>query len=139
VKSKMRRELEPMGWAAIGLAAICCVGVIAYFISPHDSAGASVSAPTTATVRYEVEGTASDASVTYSTPTGTEQADVNLPMKSASGAYGITATFPNKASAHISAQNRSDSGTVTCRITVNGEIISENTSSASYGIAQCHS
>ena len=38
---------------------------------------------------------------------------------------------------YISAQNEGEYGSVTCRITVDGVVVSENTSSGAYGIATC--
>ncbi|WP_267896985.1 hypothetical protein [Galactobacter valiniphilus] len=35
------------------------------------------------------------------------------------------------------AQNKNGSGRITCRIKVDGKVISQNTSSGSYAIAQC--
>lgn len=92
-----------------------------------------------AKVQYFVEGTAPDGvDITIQTPTGTSQQTVHaLPMQSQSGAEGLAFTFTRGAFVYLAAQNNSEGGTVTCRITVDGETIAENTTSAGYGIASC--
>ena len=59
-------------------------------------------------------------------------------MTSNAGLRGLTFTFARGDFVSISAQKKADGGgNITCRITVDGEVISENTSSAAYGIASC--
>ncbi|NUU19045.1 hypothetical protein HP550_17490 [Cellulomonas humilata] len=89
-------------------------------------------------VLYEVEGTAASASITMSTASGTEQADIDLPLTTKSGEVGLCLTNPIQ-HPYISAQNKGRTGTVTCRITVRGVVESENTSSGAYAIATCSS
>lgn len=88
-------------------------------------------------VLYHVEGTAEFASVTYATGTGSSQAEVELPMRNGNGDVGVTISARTGTAAYISAQNSGDSGMVTCRITVDGRVVSENTSTAAFGVAQC--
>ena len=88
-------------------------------------------------VLYEVEGTARSVSLTLEAPSGTQQgSNKAVPLKTDSG-NGIRMEFERGAFVYISAQNEGESGTVTCRITVDGEVISENTSSGAYTIASC--
>lgn len=101
-------------------------------------------APAKAEVLYEVDGTALRASVTYETGTGTEQGKIRLPMTSATGSTGLAGSFERGSFLYISAQNQGDInmeiygyGSVTCRITVDGVVISENTSNGQFGIATC--
>lgn len=89
------------------------------------------------TVLYEVEGTALVAGLTMETPTGTSQVDVRVPMEDTSGSPGVTQKFNPGSFVYIAAQNQMEKGIVTCRITVDGVVISENTSSGAYGIATC--
>lgn len=90
-------------------------------------------------VLYEVEGTARTAFVTMETPTGSEQSLAPLPMRNESGSTGVRIHVNNGDFVSLSAQDqiRGDSGTVTCRITVNGKVISENTASGLYATASC--
>ena len=55
------------------------------------------------------------------------------------GPLPITGTFTFKAGDHVyvSVQNQQGAGSVTCRITVDGLKVSENTSSGGYAIATC--
>ena len=88
-------------------------------------------------VVYEVEGdNTSWASVTIRTPTGTIQGSPDLPMQTKSGEL-LTFQFDVGEFVYISAQNKDEYGSVTCRITVDGEVVSENTSSGAYGVASC--
>lgn len=90
-------------------------------------------------VVYEVEGSggASSAGVTVTTPTGTEQATPSLPLRNQAGELGVTHEFGPGEFVYVSAQNEGEYGSVTCRITVDGVVVSENTSSGAYGIATC--
>lgn len=95
--------------------------------------------PTLRTVLYEVEGTATGASLTIATPSGTRQvSDAAVPVtREASGERGLEMTVAPGEFLYISAQNNHDTGTITCRITVDGVVISENSSSGAYAIASC--
>lgn len=93
--------------------------------------------PSTRSVLYEVEGSVKYATVTMQTPTGTRQEDPDVPMHTTDGETGLTFTFPSGAFVYISAQKPGEYGTITCRITVDGVVISVNTSTADYGIASC--
>lgn len=90
-----------------------------------------------AEVMYQVEGTAQTASVTVKTPTGTSQADIALPLRSKAGTIGLRFEFPRGSFVYISAQQRSGGTQVTCRISVDGVSISENSSSGEFQIATC--
>jgi len=88
-------------------------------------------------VTYEVDGSASSANVTYETPTGTSQGSVDLPMRNKLGQVGLHFKFEPGAFLYISAQNDGEYGDVTCRIKVDGEVVSENTATGDYAIATC--
>lgn len=100
-----------------------------------------------AQVAYEVDGVAPtwlpkgrqrmNASITMTTPTGTEQGDVSLPLRNKAGGDGLRYEFGRGEFVYIAAQNQGEYGSVTCRIVVDGEVVSENTSTAAYGIATC--
>lgn len=86
-------------------------------------------------VLYEVEGTAWSASVTMRTNSGSEQANIDVPLESRSGTTGLWLQATNM-TPYLSAQATS-SGSITCRITVKGTVVSENTSSGRGSIATC--
>lgn len=102
--------------------------------------------PTTYTVIYEADsvGTAAG-SITLEAPTGTQQEEVGLPLKSQAGDTGLTFSFQPGAFVYLSVQNHNDSGSVTCRITVKAvtggyevsRVISEVTSTGGHVIASC--
>jgi len=79
---------------------------------------------------YRVSGTAKSASLTYETPTGTEQRTVNLP-------WSKTYKFSKGDFAYISAQNQGEVGTVKVEIKVDGTVWKHAESSGAYVIASC--
>lgn len=100
----------------------------------------SMNAATPDELIYDVSGTAYSAMVTYRTSSGTQQATVDLPMQNNAGTRGVRmqgSSIPDFA--YISAQNQGETGTITCRITLNGQTISENTSSGAYAVVSCSS
>jgi hypothetical protein len=90
-------------------------------------------------VVYELEGSVPYASVTMITPTGMQQLEPDIPLVTTAGATGLRFTFDRGEFVSIAAQKVAGSGrgTITCRISVDGQVISENTSTAAYGIASC--
>jgi hypothetical protein len=90
----------------------------------------------TRTVTYEVVGGATKAGITYSTPSGTAQATVDVPLKTKAGDPVTFEAEPGEF-VYISAQNKGKSGNIICRISVDGVVISTNTSSGAYAIASC--
>ena len=95
----------------------------------------------TGEVVYEVEGDGEHvytADVTLRSLTGTVQGTPDMPMvPKAGGGPGMTYEFGRGEFLYVSAQKKTALGSITCRITVDGEIVSENTSTAAYGIATC--
>ena len=67
---------------------------------------------------------------------GTSQAVVALPL-SVDGHPGITGTMHTGDFVYISVQNGQGLGSVTCRVTVDGVVVSENTATGGYTIATC--
>lgn len=112
------------------------IGVGFVATSVKGSATTETAAQSASEVLYEVEGTQTLASVTYETPTGTSQGDVDLPMRNKAGDLGLKMRMASGSFVYISAQGQKSYGTVTCRITVNGTVISENTSTG-YGVVSC--
>jgi hypothetical protein len=90
-------------------------------------------APKPVTVEYQVDGSATSASLTYQNPTGVAQTDASLPT---SLPYP-QGQFHAGDFVYVSAQNSGASGTTTCRILVDGVVISQNTASGAYTIATC--
>jgi hypothetical protein len=100
--------------------------------------GFEPSTPRTYEVLYEVEGTARWADVTMATPTGTRQVSPDVPMtRTGSGERGLAMTVAPGTFLYISAQNNDGHGTIECRISVDGVVVSENSSSGGYAIASC--
>ncbi len=90
-------------------------------------------------IRYEVTGEGVDtASITY-------VVDENMSMQQANGAvlpwsqaWNLDESVYTVAPLQLSAQAMSDgSGTITCRILKDGELVAERTSSGPYAIASC--
>jgi len=80
-------------------------------------------------VGYQEDDWEPDASITYETPTGTEQSDVD-------DGWSRTFTFEQGAFVYLSAQNLTE-GYVSCRITVEGTSIANNTARGLFKIASC--
>jgi hypothetical protein len=91
-------------------------------------------------VRYELDGTTKQADVTMQTPTGrSQQSDIDVPMMDQeTNAPGLTFTeFGLGDFVYVSGQNSQSYGTLTCRIKVNGVVMSQNTASGGFSIATC--
>lgn len=86
-------------------------------------------------VIYDVDGSASEASLTITTPSGEIQQDAALPLSDEDSA-ALVYLFSPGSFVYISAQNKG-AGTVTCHIHVNGVDISTNTASGQFNIATC--
>jgi hypothetical protein len=82
-------------------------------------------------VTYEIGGTTNRASITYENEQGNiEQMDINVPWKkSMTVSYGQFL--------YISAQNDLESGSITCKIIVDGKEFKSAVSSGAYVIASC--
>lgn len=121
-------------WVAVA-AAIVIVLVVQVWPSGSSAPPAAMSR----TVVYEADGTGTDeGSITIEAPTGTQQVKAALPLKTKAGATGLTYPgFRKGAFVYLSVQNQNASGSVTCRIVVDGVTISENTSAGGYVIATC--
>jgi hypothetical protein len=90
-------------------------------------------------VWYHVESDrARSASVTMTTPTGQVQANPDLPMKRRDATVsGVDYDFPRGSIVGIVAQNNDSYGSITCKISVDGVYVSENTSSGAYAVVSC--
>lgn len=124
-----------LGWVLliVGIVLIWIVVAIMRSDGPEEAA-----TPATVMVKYEVEGTAKYGSVTASTPDGTYQSDIDIPLINKAGSPGLGYLMQAGAFTYIAAQNGEETGTVTCRITTGaGHVISEVTSSGAYAIATC--
>jgi hypothetical protein len=128
------------------IVALFAIGVVASAVNasrPGGTGGSSDTGTTsyssTVEVLYEVEGSATGANLTMESATGTVQANgkaVPLVNKT-SGKRGLTFTMPRGHFVYLSAQNEGSRGSITCRITVDGIVVSTNTSSGAYTIASC--
>lgn len=131
----------PLWWMAGIAAVVVLIAVIA--VAKDDSGDVTPSADTApvdvrSTVLYEVEGSTDYAAVTMETPTGSSQINPDVPMvRTGSGERGLEMEFAAGSFVYISAQNQRAAGTVTCRITVDGTVVAENTATGGYAIATC--
>ena len=93
----------------------------------------------THTVLYEVDGTARSTNVVLQTLSGSTQLnDMAVPLHNASkGTTGVTYQMASGHAVYLSAQNAGGIGTITCRITVDGVVVAQNTSIGGYAIASC--
>ena len=119
----------------VGLVIAGVVGFGALGSALHSGFSGAGSEPLS--VIYSATGTASGATVTFSTPTGQEQHDVSLPLRSTAGDPGVRFDANPGDPLTILVQNTSDQGDVRCQIKVNGKVVADNTSGAAYGIATC--
>lgn len=92
-------------------------------------------------IRYTVTGSARGANITYETLTGSSQASVAVPLTTTDGKAGIhLCGFGSGSMLYISAQNQSESGSLTCEIHVAGSgVVSHNIAQGAYSIATCQS
>lgn len=122
------------------LAVLAVLGVIRVLTLATSRSGPSRPAASAAgTVVYEVTVTITNpdlipvrsVDVTMATPSGiTQRAGEGVP-------FSQSYTFGSGAAVVLSAQAGSGTGDVTCRITVNGLVISENTATGDYAVAMC--
>ncbi|WP_426566425.1 hypothetical protein ACPPVT_07715 [Angustibacter sp. McL0619] len=133
---ELRHWLKVAGMVAL----VAAAALVANFIGDKSgsSGGPGPGAGTTVPVLYEVEGTATSTDITFQTPTGTSQGSgLAVPLVSQAGPHGLQFTFQIGAFVYLSAQNGGDTGDITCRITADGQVISENTATGEYAIATC--
>lgn len=122
---------------------MAATGALVLVACSHQSEAApETSAPASAphVVLYaEGEGTTAGAVTMKSESGGTIQKDVALPMGDpATGQPGVSSDlFKPGDDLYISVQNKQATGSVTCRIEVDGQKIDEATSSGPYKIATC--
>lgn len=104
---------------------------------PDSTVSALPPIETTHKVGYELDGTARSADITYTTPSGMgQQQGVDVPLTLKNGTLGIQLVMSDGAVPYISAQN-TGSGSITCRILVDGAVVAENTSHGEFAIATC--
>lgn len=120
---------------------VLAAGLFVWFRPPSLAAPEGSTGPAPHVVIYNAEGGGArgirSATYTLQTPSGSEQADVDLPLRTADGTGIHVAGFKTGDFLYLSIQNLDASGSVTCRISVDGYIVSENTSSGGYTIATC--
>lgn len=91
-------------------------------------------------VVYQADGAGTSAGnyTLQSEDGGTRQGEAALPLKNQAGDVGLTFTgFKSGDFVYLSVQNANGSGSVTCRIMVDGVVIADNTSDGGYVIATC--
>ncbi len=140
------QKLARRGGLILGImaAAVAVVALVGWIDStsrtPVSSSSSSESSYLSSArkVVYEVEGTAKSVDITIETPSGTsQQQNLKVPLESKDGHVGLRFEMERGDFVYVAAQNQGSSGTVTCRITVDGVIVSKVTSSGAYAIASC--
>lgn len=145
-----RESIQPtpkkLGWKRWVILFVIAVLILTVMVSitnaqreSREAGKAIAQAMATNEVHYEVEGTAKGADLTFQAPSGTSQLKgkaVPLANKN-TGVRGIRYEMPAGSFVYLSAQNTGSSGTIRCRITVNGVVVAENSSSGSYAIVSC--
>jgi hypothetical protein len=122
-------------WLVVGVGIVAFViGAVAVAKHARDTTPTDAPATTAAghVVVYQVDGTAGTADVTYLTRGGEEQQNGTLlPF-----AKHMTDSEAGSLLSLV-AQSKSPDGSVTCRIVVDGRVISEHTSSGGYAVVSC--
>lgn len=67
----------------------------------------------------------------------TQKTDVGVPLTSKTGARGLSFRASPGTFVQLQAQNKGESGTLTCRVTIDGVIVAQNTSEGAYVIVSC--
>ncbi|MCU1411886.1 MAG: hypothetical protein JWR04_2593 [Rhodoglobus sp.] len=146
--AKNRKKVTPAIGLALGILAII-VGLIVSLVGiatvassvKDDMDQAEEAASVLVPLVYEVSGdTATASNITYSTyddnNSGTSQvADAPLPWSITSDVERGGAFDFNIYS--LSASTGADGGTISCKITIDGKVISENTATGAYAFAMC--
>lgn len=123
-----KRSYLPL-WIALALILAAIAVALGVWVGPSTTA--------THTVLYEATadaytGSGRSGMLTLETEAGgSSQAVVDLPFS------GTSTTFHPSDFLYLSVQNQQPAGSVTCRITVDGVVVSENTSIGGYTIATC--
>ena len=89
-------------------------------------------------VVYHGDGDASHAMFTIEVAGGTQQGDYALPLQHDNGELGLSFCAGAGTFVYISVQNPNDSGSVSCRMEVDGVTVAEVESSGGYVIATCN-
>jgi hypothetical protein len=109
---------------------LIAITLILCFVGLSSIGGTCNPSNSSAIVKYEITGTASEVNVTLTNATGgTEQySDVSVPH---------TYTFDDYTHwfLYISAQNQGESGSITATVYLNGEVVNTATSEGAYVIA----
>lgn len=107
---------------------------------PGDSTPLPPPPPAAVVVRYEVDGQAEDATVTMQTPSGiSQEAVAHVPLDADETSSWDYDGFTSGAPLYVSVQGGTENTAITCRIKIDDQVVSENSSSAAYGIATCQS
>lgn len=107
------------------------------------AAESSASSERTLNVVYEVTGDATDSSITYSIGTagssGTEQANGQPLPFSKEFTVSAGGTFDASIFSVVALNGPDDAGDITCTITVDGEVVAQQTSTGAYASVSCSS
>ena len=131
-------EIRALAVAALALLLILsgCAGTSSRGLATPVSPSVSLTPYESPVYTYEVEGVATDATVTFATPTGQEQHSIEDLELDANDdqRWEFEGPMPFL---YVSIQGGTAATAVTCRILMDDKVLSENFSSADYGIATC--
>lgn len=121
---------------------VAAVGLVVFAVATVVSKPGAGAAPTTsarAAVTYQLTGSATSASLTYTDGAGNiqQQTSVAVPLVRKSGASGISFNVSHGDFVSFSAQNNGDSGDLSCTIEADGVVINRGHSSGGYAIVSC--
>lgn len=85
----------------------------------------------------ELTGNEPTATVTLTGVDGTEQGTYALPLENKTGTSGVTRKMDAGDIVSMSAQIQEGAGGVMCRISVDGEVVTEKSSSGRFAVASC--
>lgn len=136
VPPKKRRTGLIVGLVILGVIVLGFAGCLAVFTKTASDVASTLPGGAAATVTYTLEGSGKATTVTYNVGSVggvSQQSEVALPwtkeVQFAEGSFRVAA---------LSAQN-AGSGDLTCRITIDGKVVREVTSSGRYAVVSCAS
>lgn len=134
-----RRGKKILVLAGLGIVAAVVLALVVANVTSKPKAYSSSSSGALRKVVYFVDGSASSADITYATASGiSQQSGVSVPLvRSATKEPGIVFMMPAGTFVSISAQNKGETGTLNCRIEVDGIPVSSNSAMGAYTIASC--
>jgi hypothetical protein len=151
----MTQQVGPSGgkrkfWTPTRILGLLALGVVVIVAINQLGDGTSGSPPTSdptgntvtdtsVDLVYQLGGSARSADLTYTDGAGNiqQQTGVAVPLKTQSGAEGISFTVHRGDFVQFSAQNQGASGNLRCSIVADGQVINTGNASGGYAIVSC--